>query len=418
MSIAKFSLTTFLVSIGTVQTVSASDQSDSSGFVAGSKAAIKTRNFYMNRDNRASGAVQSYGEEWAQGFIGTFQSGFTQGTVGFGADAIGMFGVKLDTGRGRYGYGTNLMETDSSGPKDEYSKGGGVLKVRLSNTVLKYGTQVSTIPVAYTSDSRLLPETVTGTTITSKEIKNLTLDAGHLTGLTTKNQSTYDTARMTSVDYVGGAYKFSNWAPGLTGSLYYAKTDDYFKKYYVNGNYQFPLSGKQSIEIDLNAYDTQSIGKAKYGDLDNLIWSAQVFYRVGPHAFSVGYQKVSGEGDYTYGIDGGSNYWFGNSIQYSDFDYEDEKSWQLRYDYDFSAMGVPGLGFMTRYVKGSDFKDGKGNDIDGAAWERDAEFRYIVQSGPAKNLSFALRQASYRSSERGGQLDEVRLITNYTFNIF
>ncbi|MNW08655.1 Porin D precursor [compost metagenome] len=73
---------------------------------------------------------------------------------------------------------------------------------------------------------------------------------------------------------------------------------------------------------------------------------------------------------------------------------------------------------MTRYVKGFDFKNGKDVDIDGKAWERDVEARYVVQSGPAKNLSFKVRQASYRSSERGGQLDEVRLITEYPINIF
>jgi imipenem/basic amino acid-specific outer membrane pore len=220
---------------------------------------------------------------------------------------------------------------------------------------------------------------------------------------------------MTSVDYTGGVYKFTD---RLSSSLYYAKTDEYFRKYYVNTNYKLPLASAQSLEFDFNAYDTKSIGEARSGDLDNRIWSLQATYNLGAHSFSLGYQKVSGKGDYVYGPDGNANYWFGNSIQYSDFDYEDEKSLQARYDLNMAPFGVPGLSFMTRYVKGYDFKNGSGVDIDGKAWERDVEARYVVQSGPAKNLSFKVRQASYRSSERGGQLDEVRVITEYPINIF
>ena len=37
-----------------------------------------------------------------QGFILNYQSGFTQGTVGFGVDALGLLGVRLDGG-GRAG---------------------------------------------------------------------------------------------------------------------------------------------------------------------------------------------------------------------------------------------------------------------------------------------------------------------------
>lgn len=415
MRATKFSLAVFAVAIGAAQQSFADQQSDASGFIEGSKLTVKARNFYMNRDNRASGAKQSYGEEWAQGFVGILQSGFTQGTVGFGVDVLGMYGMKLDTGGGRFGGGTSLLEYDSQGAKDDYSKGGGVFKMRISNTVLKYGTQTNAVPVAYTSDSRLLPETVEGLTLISNEIKDLRLDAGHLTARNIQNQSSHDSGRMTSVDYAGGVYKFTD---RLSSSLYYATTDEYFRKYYVNTNYKLPLSSAQSLEFDFNGYDTKSIGEARSGDLDNRIWSLQATYNLGAHSFSLGYQKVSGKGDYVYGPDGNANYWFANSIQYSDFDYEDEKSLQARYDLNMAPYGIPGLTFMTRYVKGYDFKNGSGLDIDGKAWERDVEARYVVQSGPAKNLSFKVRQASYRSSERGGQLDEVRLITEYPINIF
>ncbi|WP_426112010.1 OprD family porin [Pseudomonas sp. DSP3-2-2] len=415
MTYGKYGVAALVLSFGSGQVAQASSQSDAVGFFDGTKLNIKARNMYMQRDNRASGATQNYGEEWGQGFIGTLESGFTQGTVGLGFDFIGLYGLKLDTGDGRTGGGTGLLEQDSNGAKDDYSKGGGVLKMRVSNTVLKYGTQLMTLPILNISDTRLLPETVDGISVVSEEFKNLRLNAGHFTGLTNRNQSSRDSGRMTSVDYLGGAYKFTDQ---LSGSLYYADTENHFRKYYANANYVVPLNATSSLKFDFNGYDTKSTGEARSGNLDNDIWSIATTFKTGAHQFMAAYQQVIGKGDYLYGPDGGANFFFANSVQYSDFDYEDEKSWQLRYDLDMASFGVPGLSFMTRYVKGYDFKNGRGVDIDGSAWERNVEGRYVVQSGQAKSLSFRIRHASYRSDERGGQIDEVRLITEYPFSIF
>ncbi|HID7916937.1 TPA: OprD family outer membrane porin, partial [Pseudomonas aeruginosa] len=64
-------------------------------FIKDSKASIELRNFYFNRDFRQEGASQSKAEEWAQGFLLRYESGYTEGTIGFGVDAIGLLGVKL-----------------------------------------------------------------------------------------------------------------------------------------------------------------------------------------------------------------------------------------------------------------------------------------------------------------------------------
>ncbi|MHC8381878.1 OprD family porin [Pseudomonas sp. LB3P14] len=402
-----------LILVAPVNLALASQQSDAKGFVEDSKAIVNIRNMYMNRDYRQSNAPQSYGEEWGQGFIGTFQSGFTQGMVGFGVDIIGQFGMKLDTGDGRTGGGTGLLERDKDGAKDEYSKLGGALKVRFSNSVLKYGNQFMSLPILSTSDARLLPESATGLSVTSNEIKNLTLSTGHFTGLNNRNESKPDSARLTSLDYVGGVYKFNDQ---LSSSLFYQKIDDYWRKYYGNLNYNLPLSNAQALNVDFNIYDTHSLGEERAGKLDNRIWSLAVTYTFGAHRFMIGRQEVSGKGDYTYGIDGLSTVYVANSVQYTDFNYQDEKSWQARYDLNFAPYGIPGLTFMTRYVKGYGFDTAATND--GRAWERDIDTKYVVQEGTAKNLSFRLRNATYRSSDRGGKIDEVRLIIEYPLSIF
>ena len=73
--------------------------------MADSNAGLEARNFYFNRDFRQDSASQSKQEEWAQGFLLRYESGFTEGAVGVGVDAIGMLGLKLDSSADRSGSG-------------------------------------------------------------------------------------------------------------------------------------------------------------------------------------------------------------------------------------------------------------------------------------------------------------------------
>ncbi|WP_152989076.1 OprD family outer membrane porin, partial [Pseudomonas citronellolis] len=93
-----------------------------------------------------------------------------------------------------------------------------------------------------------------------------------------------------------------------------------------------------------------------------------------------------------------------------------EKSWQLRYDYDFASLGVPGLSFMTRYTRGDDIRRGAGLE-DGHEYERDTDLAYTLQDGPLKGLSLRWRNVTARSSH-GADMDENRLIANYSIPIW
>lgn len=57
-------------------------------------------------------------------------------------------------------------------------------------------------------------------------------------------------------------------------------------------------------------------------------------------------------------------------------------AWQARYDYNFAALGLPGLTFMTRYVDGGHVQTASVRN--GREWERDTDLAYTVQSGPLK----------------------------------
>ena len=315
--------------------------------------------------------------------------------------------------------------------QDDYSKGGAAIKFRISNTVLKVGDQYTTAPVFASDDSRLLPELPQGVSITSNEIKDLKLEAGHFTSSVAQAQTYKDSISdfpgnyigLKEANFVGGVYA---WTPEFTTSLYYSKVEDYWRKYYANVNWTHALSADQSLAFDFNIYDTKSEGaglqRAEKDDttkLDNRAFSLQGAYTFGAHTVTLAAQKVTGDGDYGYGIDGGGTVFLANSVARSDFNAEGEKSFQARYDLNMATFGVPGLSFMTRYITGSGANTATTSN--GKEWERDIEAKYVIQSGPAKDLSLRVRQATYRSSDGvyygSASIDELRLIAQYPLNI-
>jgi len=425
MQVMKWSLIALAVA-GSTQLAVASEQSDSKGFVEDSSLSVLARNLYFSRDFRnVPNTSQSRVEEWGQGFIGTFESGFTQGTVGFGVDAIGLAGIKLDSGKGRAG--TGLFPEGSDGrSQDAYGESTGSVKLRVSSTTLKWGGQFTTMPVFATDDSRLLPETAEGFLVTSKEIDGLELNAGHFTAINAQAQTYHDSiGGLTEANVIGGTYTFSDT---LSTTLYYSKVEDYFKKIYANVNWSLPIADGQAFGLDFNAYKVDSTGKGLAdadntngsGDIDNLTYSFAASYSIDAHKFTLSFQDVTGDGDYAYGIDGGGTVYLNNSIARSDFNTEDEKSYGARYDLDFTSFGVPGLTFMTRYVYGTGANVASTDN--GKEWERDVDVKYVFQDGPAKDLSLRVRQATYRSSDAvylrsSASIDELRLIVEYPLSI-
>ena len=421
MHVMKLSAIALAVTAGASQLALASAQSEAKGLVEDSSFDLFNRNLYFNRDfqNNEPG-TQSKVEEWAHGFTATFESGFTPGIVGFGFDAYGMIGLKLDSSPSRAG--TGLLPVGSDGyAEDEYAEAGGVVKARMSSSVLKYGQQIVGVPVFATDDSRLLPETATGFLLTSNEIEGLEINAGHFTALNAQAQTGHDSLGLTSADFIGGTYAVDD---NFSASLYYSDVKDFWQKVYGNLNYTVALANEQAVNLDFNIYrtDYEEVYTGTGDDEGNTIWSLAASYSLGAHSFMLAYQKSIGGFDgigYDYGVDGGGAVYLANSVQRSDFNAEDEKSWQARYDLDLAAVGLNGFKFMTRYTYGDDADVGTTDN--GKEWERDIELRYVVPEGPAKDLSLRLRQATYRSSDGvyygSPSIDEVRVIIEYPLSI-
>ncbi len=396
----------------------------SAAFIEDSKASIDLRNFYMNRDFRQSGAAQSKAEEWAQGFILKMESGYTEGPVGFGLDAIGLLGVKLDSGSGRGG--TGLLPRSASGePADDYGTAGLTAKAKLSANTLHVGTLQPVIPVLMRNDSRLLPNIYRGAWLQSKDVEGLTLDLGMLDRTSYRDSSNYEEMTVfngglrnitfgsggTTSDefrFAGGRY---DWSPQLVTSYYYGGLDGIYDQHNLSLVHVLPIGESQSFKTDLRYVRSTDDGGS---NVDNDAFGALFTYKHGGHAFTGGYQHMSGDTGFAY-VAGGDNALI-NLLQINDFGNQDERSWQVRYDYDFAAMGIPGLSLMTRYVSGDNVDRGAGAS-EGKTWERNTDIAYVIQSGPLKNLGLKLRNATTRSNFQS-DLDENRVIVSYSLPLW
>lgn len=411
MQVMKWSVIALAVAAGTSQMAVASSQSESNGFIEDSSFNIFNRVLYMNRDFRnAAPGSQSYAEETGLGIRLLYESGFTQGTVGVGFDAHSLSSIKIDSGRGRYGTG-QFAQTDDGRGDDTQTEVGGAVKFRISDTVLKYGSQFVASPVFSTDDSRILPEVATGTYLVSNEIDGLELSAGRFTAMSSQTATGRDTLSeggntIKSANIFGANYSFTD---NLSAGLHHSDVEDFFKKTYVNVNYNLPLAEDQALNFDLNGYKTKGDGQELAGDVDNKIWSLAAAYSLGAHTFTVAHQRASGDNGYYYGVDGGGTIWLANSVQYSDFNQEDEKSWQARYDLNMASYGVPGLSFMTRYIRGTAADNYTERELD-------IEAKYVIQEGAAKDLSFRIRNAFYRDNAQG-DVNDFRLIVEYPLSI-
>lgn len=211
------------------------------GFIEDSSAKLELRNFYFNHDFRDTHTETQ--DEWGQAFLLNVQSGFTQGAVGFGADATYTLGVKLDAPGAR-----SIFPADSDGEAvDNFSRGGLTGKVRFSKTEARYGILTPKLPILWSNDGRMLPQLFEGGQITSNEIDNLTLTGGQIEHVVGRMSSNFTgmsisggTQQSNQFRFVGGDYK---GIKDLTLQYYFANLEDYYDQHFLGALHSLPVSG-------------------------------------------------------------------------------------------------------------------------------------------------------------------------------
>ena len=391
-------------------------------FIDDSQLSLQTRNFYMNRDWREDHPSGKHKlEEWGQGFMLRFNSGYTEGPVGFGVDALGLLGIKLDSGGGTSGTGALLVKDDGKAA-DEFSSLGLTAKARAGKSVLTLGAHESMLPLSYRNDTRLLPQTFNGAQIVSQDLDKLTLTAGQFRSTRLRDSTNQQDLTMLAFTPGGGVLPSKpsdrfNYAgvtydplPNLRATYYYAKLEDNYNQQYVNLIHTLPLAQDWRLKSEVRYFHSEE--EANSG-VDNRTLGSMFTLGYKGHNLGVGYQNQSGKTGMPF-LGGGTDPWAFATVTYHHFLYADEDTWQIRYDLDFATVGVPGLSLMSRFLRGENFK------VDGAdAREREfnTDLTYVVQSGPFKDVSLRWRNVQYRGSHTVDN-DENRLIVGYTFKFW
>lgn len=387
-----------LIQAALVSTAFASEQSESKGFVEDAEGSVLFRTGYIHRDKKDDAKDNS---SFVQSAIVKLESGFTQGVVGFGVNAVGDGSFKIGDNNNS---GNNMIpRDDNNDPYDHWARGGASVKARVSNTTVEYGTQVLDLPVLASNTSRMVPEYFEGVLAKSREIENLEVVAGKFTKNQMSDQISTDENKLDSAIVWGAKYKFNDQ---INGSYYGIDSKDALERHYVNANFKQPLANDASITYDFSGYHTQWDQEAATSytlannleDRSNSIWALSASYNQGAHNLMLAYQQNTGNTGYDYGYnaDGFQSIYLPNSYL-SDFIGLKEKSAQIQYSLDLGAYGVPGLNWTSAYVYGWNIHTPTEDDAKES--EIFNQVKYTVQSGFAKDASLRVRYSHYRADK-------------------
>ena len=401
-----------LINAALISSVYASEQSEAKGFLEDASGSVLLRTGFIDRDKK-NGVEDT--RSTAQSAIFKLESGYTQGIVGFGVGAVGDGSFKI--GKNNHA-GNQMIPLHNDGAKDanghvdaydHWARGGASVKARISNTEVRYGTQVLDLPVLASNTGRMVPEYFEGVLATSREIKGLELTAGKFTKNQMSDQINTDSDvngnGLDSAIVWGAKYKFDDQ---FNASYYGLDSKNALERHYVNANYKYPLANKSSFTVDFSGYHTEwdkqaftyssPLGDTNVDGRSNNIWALSGTYNQDAHTVMLAYQQNTGNTGYDYGqnADGFQSIYLPNSYL-SDFIGNHEKSVQVQYNLDLGSYGVPGLNWTTAYVYGWDIKVAN-NPEEGKEREFFNQVKYTVQSGFAKDASLRLRNSIYRAN--------------------
>lgn len=386
-------------------------------FVDDSHLTLGLRNFYVDRDFKQENAPKSRTGSWSQGFDLQFKSGYTDGPVQFGLDVGSQFAYRLDGSKDRSPDGVLPVQTDGS-PVHDYSRANATAKIRYSNTELRIGEQRPNLPVVSYDPTRQLVTSYQGALLESKEIKDLTLTAGHFWSIAGRESSNTedlylwgDTPNQSSdgLNFAGASYAFT---PNLTGTYFYAQLEDIYRQHYVGVAHKMPLGDGYALKTDVRYYNSKEEGQALSGRVDNRTYGAMFSLLKGGHTFGAGYQRMLGLDTFpTFNSYAPAPYLINWSAL--GFVKPDERSWQVRYDYDFAAMGVPGLKWMARWMEGNGINLGQQSH----ETERTSILSYVVQDGPLKGFGATWMNIGVNVRDTS-EYEENRMILTYTVSLW
>ncbi|QRK85155.1 OprD family porin [Pseudomonas granadensis] len=433
-----------------------SAQAEATGFLEGQSISGSTRNWYANEQLKRGGkfAYRKNGQSnetdrrinWVQGTIIKYNSGFTEGTVGFSTEVAAYNAIALERDREnlaannggapgtRPGAGNNRTLTREGGDAvGQWSKLGlANVKARISNTTLTAGRMNFSSPQVDVIGNRPLPSSFEGIAIHSEELNNLAFDVATFDRVSPRTEESLSKFRSeygdinAEADHVNTAGISYQPFASLTTSLWGTQAEDLWNQYYFGATHVLGDSSILSLTTGLNYYKTVDEGKKLLGDIDNDTYSLSFGLTHLAHTLTFSYQEVNGNEYFDY-LHETNGIYLANSLL-SDFNGPNEKSFQVSYGINMAEYGVPGLKFNIYQARGwgidgTHYKGGGYDGVQAMDGEHHYEYgvgaTYAVQSGPLKATTIRGTYTAHRASENqaDGSINEFRLVTTIPFNI-
>ncbi|MBK0062825.1 MULTISPECIES: OprD family outer membrane porin [unclassified Acinetobacter] len=394
-------------------------------FFNDSKNSLWTRNYYYDRNYTEISNTPAL-KEWAQGFIYSFESGYTDTPVALGLDIQAAAGFKLHADREQTGAGLLPIDKTTREAADSYGEIGWTIKAKYQQTEMKAGTLMPFTPVIFSSRARLLPQTFRGVEFKSKDLEKTNLTLGYVDKVNQRDSTNFENIRISTVNgkfkaaetdsvYYGGfQYLFDKHN---SAGFYSIKLDDIYQQHVFLSNSVIALNESLSLIPDLKFYINRADGKKLAGEVDNELIAANFSFKHDVHTFSVGFLKSYGDTAFPY-IAGGEVLFFLDGLS-TDFLNPREDVYSIRYDYDFKNY-IPGLKGMVRYSQGDHIYLPTLGGTNLKEKETAFDIQYNVPEGRLKGLAIRARYAFYDndfSSAAAFKPDkELRLGIDYTWN--
>lgn len=384
-------------------------------FTEDTTANLYLKNFYFNRNFDDSNSKDL--SNWSQAATLTVSSGYTDTSLQLGLDVSARYAYRLSPAKNII---DNVMPYDTAKQQQaqDQLKLGATAKFKYSNTELKIGEVIPKLPIVHTDTAMQLPTTFLGGILESTDFANTKITAGRLTKVSGRNAEDYykfqltngqNKAQSDALDFAGFDYDFSHQQL----RYFYAKLEDIYDQHFLSYELRHDFNADTHLKSNFYIFDTMESGDALEGDIDNQVYAMIHMLNYGNHGFGLGYKYVTGDNAFPLLANWvpqvySANWSVGTFMQ------QDERSWQVRYDYDFKDTPLNGLKSIIRYYDGSHIKTATGND--GTEKELDLILNYDFQQQKLKGLGASWLIADYKNSVAKDYLENrVALYYNYKF---
>ena len=384
-------------------------------FIKDTTANLYLKNFYFDRnfDDAHSKDLNN----WSQSATFNLNSGYTDTPVQLSLDLSARYAYRLNSAKNIV---DNIMPYDAVKQQQaqDQLKLGATAKFKYGKTELKIGEVMPKLPIVHTDAVMQLPTTFLGGILESTDLANSKITVGRLNKVSGRNTEDYfkfhlvngkNKAQADALDFAGIDYDFNKQQV----RYFYAKLEDIYDQHFLSYELRHDFSKKTHLKSNFYIFDTKESGNALEGNIDNQVYATIHMLNHGNHTFGLGYKYVTGDNAFPLLANWvpqvySANWSVGTFMQ------QDERSLQIRYDYDFKDTPLNGLKSIIRYYNGDHIKTATGNN--GTEKEFDLILNYDFQQQKFKGLGISWLYADYKNSVSKDYIENrIALYYNHTF---